>query len=46
MTNGVPSVMCSGDLLMLKLLVVIWDTVEPYRLPVEDVSIPILALNG
>jgi len=44
--NGVPSVMCSGDLLMLKLLVVTWDTMGLYRLLVEDVSIPIFELNG
>ncbi|XP_065887075.1 neurotrypsin-like isoform X3 [Dysidea avara] len=33
---GVPSVMCSGGLRMLKLLVGIWVTVEPCRLLVED----------
>ena len=39
MTNGVPSVMCSGDLLMLKLPVGTWVTMEPYKLLVEDVSV-------
>ena len=42
---GVPSVMCSGGLRMLKLLVGIWVTVEPCRLLVEDVSI-LFALYG
>ena len=38
MISGVPSVMHSGDWLMLKLLVVTWATVVPYKPLAEDVS--------
>ena len=39
MIDGVPSVMYSGDWLMLKLPVVTWATAEPYKPPLEQVSV-------
>ena len=38
MISGVQSVIHSGDLPMLKLSVVTWATVVPYKLLLEDVS--------